>query len=304
MLMPDINKYMSASAIQWDHWRSFIAVAEQGSLSAAARVLGLTQPTVSRHVDLLEQAVGARMFLRSPQGLSLSDLGHQLMPEARAMAAAAAALERTASAPAEDARGIVRLSASEVVGSEILPGVLAPLLAAHPGLEVELGLSNRNDDLLRRQADLAVRMQRPTQTGLVARKIADVRIGLYAHERYLAAKEAPQTVAHLAGHVLIGPDQDSTALSAMLSTGITRRMIRFRCDRENAQINAIRAGMGIGAMQAGIARLQPALRPILADILAFKIDCWVVMHEDLRTNLRVRLVFDHLVRHLPGTLVA
>jgi DNA-binding transcriptional LysR family regulator len=295
---------MSTAPIQWDHWRSFIAVAEQGSLSAAARMLGLTQPTVSRHIDLLEQAVGARLFLRSPQGLAPSDLGQQLLPEARGMAASAAALERTASAPADAARGVVRLTASEVVGSEILPGVLAPLLASHSGLEVELVLSNRSDDLLRREADLAVRMLRPTQAGLVARKIADVRIGLYAHERYLAARGAPQTVAELAGHVLIGPDEDSMALAALTSTGITRRMIRFRCDRESAQLNAVRAGMGIGAMQLGIGRVSPDLRPVLADSISFGLECWLAMHEDLRSSARIRLVLDYLATHLPAALAS
>lgn len=295
---------MSIASIQWDHWRSFVAVAEQGSLSAAARVLGLTQPTVSRHVDLLEETTGTTLFLRSPQGLALSDLGRQILPEARAMAASAAALERAASAPGEAARGIVRLTASEVVGAEILPAMLAPLLAAHPGLELELVLSNRNEDLLHREADLAVRMVRPVQAGLVARRIAEVKIGLYAHELYLAAQGTPATVEELAGHVLIGPDRDGPALAALSGTGITRRMIRLRCDRESAQINAVRAGMGIGAVQAGIARVEPALHPVLAESVGFRLECWLAMHEGLRSSTRVRLVADHLATHLPGALAA
>ena len=290
---------MSTATIQWDHWRSFIAVAELGSLSAAARGLGLTQPTVSRHIDLLEQALGATLFLRSPQGLAMSDLGQQLLPEARAMAASAAALERTASAPHDADRGVVRLTASEVVGAEILPRVLGPLLAKHPGLEVELVLSNRNEDLLHREADLAVRMVRPTQAGLIARKVADVRIGLFAHASYLAARGTPRSLPELAGHVLIGPDRDSAALAALTGTGITRRMIRFRCDRESAQLNAIRAGMGIGAMQGGIAQIAPGLRPVLPDSIAFELECWLAMHADLRSTARVRMVMDHLAAHLP-----
>ncbi|MDD7971002.1 LysR family transcriptional regulator [Roseinatronobacter alkalisoli] len=295
---------MNNIPIQWDHWRSFIAVAEQGSLSGAARMLGLTQPTVSRHIDLLEQATGTTLFLRSQQGLVLSDIGRQMLPEARAMAASAAALERSASAPIALTRGIVRLSASHVVGAEILPAVLAPLLAAHPGLEVELVLSNRNEDLLRREADLAVRMVRPAQTGLVARKIADVRLGLFAHARYLAARGTPRSVAELAGHVMIGPDRDSMALAGLADTGITRRMLRFRCDRESAQINAIRAGMGIGVLQAGIARVMPELRPVLADRLSFGLECWLALHRDLHSTARVQLVADHLAEHLPRALAA
>lgn len=295
---------MSTTQIQWDHWRSFIAVADQGNLSAAARVLGLTQPTVSRHIDLLEQGVGAKLFLRSPHGLAMSDLGQALLPEARAMAASAAALARTASEPAHATEGIVRLTASEVVGSEILPGVLAPLLADHPGLEVELALSNRNQDLLRREADLAIRMARPTQAGLVARKIADVRIGLYAHESYLSSHGTPAAPEALAGHILIGPDQDIMTLAALVGTGVTRRMIRFRCDRESAQFNGIRSGMGIGAMQAGIARTTAGLRPVLAQDVSFRLECWLAMHEDLRGSARMRLMFDHLATHLPNALAA
>jgi len=293
---------MSNIPIQWDHWRSFIAVAEEGSLSAAARALRLTQPTVGRHIDLLEEAVGAGLFLRAPQGMALTDLGRELLPEARAMAGAAAALERAASAPLDAGRGVVRLTASEVVGAEVLPGILAPLLAAHPGLKVELALSNRNENLLRREADLAVRMVRPTQTGLVARRIAGVRIGLYAHARYLAAHGTPQTPAELAFHVLIGPDRDAATLAAMAAAGLDRRMLRFRCDREAAQLNAVRAGLGIGAAQAGIARACPDLRPVLSAHFDFQLDCWLAMHEDLRASARVRLVFDHLAVHLPGAL--
>lgn len=295
---------MNNTPIHWDHWRSFIAVAEQGSLTAAARALGLTQPTVSRHIDLLEHSTGVTLFLRAPQGLALSDLGRQLLPEARAMASSAAALERSASAPTEAARGIVRLTASAVVGAEILPAVLTPLLATLPGLEIELVLSNRNENLLLREADLAVRMVRPVQAGLVARKIADVRIGLFAHARYLTARGVPQSIAQLAGHVLIGPDRDSMALSALADAGIARRMVRFRCDDESAQINAIRAGMGIGVLQAGIARAAPELRPVLAKRLSFNLECWLVLHEGLRSTARVRMVADHLTHHLPKALSA
>ncbi|MCC5958462.1 MAG: LysR family transcriptional regulator [Rhodobacteraceae bacterium] len=295
---------MNKTPIHWDHWRSFIAVTEQGSLSGAARVLGLTQPTISRHIDLLEQATGATLFLRSQQGLALSDLGRQLLPQARAMAASAAALERNASGPIDAARGIVRLTASAVVGAQILPAVLAPLLAAHSGLEVELVLTNRNEDLLQREADLAVRMVRPVQAAIVARKIADVRIGLFAHMRYLQERGTPQTMAELAGHVLIGADRDSMALAALANAGIARRMMRFRCDDEGAQINAIRAGMGIGALQAGIARKDAGLRPVLADALSVGLECWLALHEDQRNNARVRLVADHLAQHLPAALMA
>lgn len=293
---------MITPPIPWDHWRSFAAVAEHGSLSAAARALGLTQPTLSRHVDLLEEALGAKLFLRAPQGTDLTDLGHDLLPEARAMVAAAGALERTASAPIGEMRGTVRLAASEMIGTEVLPGVLAPLIAAHPGLTVELVLSNRNEDLLRRAADLAVRMVRPTQSGLVARKIAELRFGLYAHRAYLKQHGTPRVPADLAGHALIGPDRDAGALAAYAAVGIARKMLRFRCDSDSAQLNALRAGLGIGAAARGVAARHIELTPVLPGAFGPVLECWLAMHADLRGSARVRLVNEHLTRHLPRAL--
>lgn len=301
-MIPAIDKFMNTAAIQWDHWRSFIAVAETGSLSGAARMLGLTQPTVSRHIDLLEAALDTKLFLRAPQGMTPSEMGRQMLPEARMMGASAAALERKASAPVDASRGVVRLSASEVVGTELLPRLLVPLMADHPGLEVELALSNHNDDLLQHAADLALRMVRPTQSGLVARKLAEARIGLYAHIRYLDRHGIPQTPEALAGHILIGPDRDPALLAGFARAGVSRRMIRWRCDREAAQINAIRAGLGIGVMQAGVARLTPDLRPVLAEQLCLTLDCWLVLHADQRHSARLRLVAEYLAQHLPAAL--
>lgn len=163
-------------------------------------------------------------------------------------------------------------------------------------------LSSRNDDPLRREADLAVRMVRPSRAGLVARRIADLRIRLHAHDGYLASQKSPQRVPDLASHVLIRPDRDSAALAALTGTGITRRMLRFRCDRESAQVNTIRAGLGIGALQAGIARVSPDLRPVLPDRISLRHECWVAIHEDLRINARMRTVTDHLAENLPRAL--
>ncbi len=293
---------MSSPTLQWDHWRSFLAVADEGSLSAAARRLRLTQPTVGRHIDLLEAALGTALFLRAPHGLSLTETGIAMLPEARAMAAAAQALERTASAPQQATAGVVRLAASEVVGVQILPRVLAELLERHPALEIELALSNRNDDLLRHEADLAIRMTRPMQGGLIAHRVALAGIGLYAHRDYLDRRGTPQSLAELSGHVLIGPDRDSEAIAALAQAvpGLSQRMIRFRCDREAAQLNALRASMGIGGCQHGIARRDPALRPVLAGVLNVTLEVWLAMHEDLRASARVRLVHDHLAASLPA----
>lgn len=198
----------------WDELRTFVEVARDGSLSGAARRLGLTQPTVGRHIDALERALGLSLFTRSPRGLTPTPAAAALEPHVEAMAAAATALARAASGEAAAEHGAVRVTASEVVGCEVLPPMLAAFRAAHPGIAIELALTNRNEDLARRDADIAVRMVRPTQSGLVARRIGASRIRFYAHRDYLVRFGEPSSLADLAGHCLIGFDHDSRTFRA------------------------------------------------------------------------------------------
>ena len=174
---------MIQRAPSWDELRTFVEVSRDGSLSGAARRLGLTQPTVGRHIDALEAALGLTLFTRSPRGLTPTPAALALEPHVEAMATAAAALGRAASGEAAADRGAVRVTASDVIGCEVLPPILAAFHAAHPGIAIELALSNRTADLARRDADIAVRMVRPTQSGLVAR-----RIGSLAHRTLCASR--------------------------------------------------------------------------------------------------------------------
>ncbi|MEL6793378.1 MAG: LysR family transcriptional regulator, partial [Pseudomonadota bacterium] len=159
---------MSITTIDWTLWRSFLAVAEEGGLSQAARALGLTQPTVGRHIDQLEAALGGALFTRSRSGMTPTARARALIPEAAAMAASALALSRTGRGDPAEARGVVRISASEIVGTEVLPAALAPYRRDWPGVEIELSLTNAPEDLLNRAADIANRMTRPTQQRLIA----------------------------------------------------------------------------------------------------------------------------------------
>lgn len=290
--------------IDWALWRSFLAVADSGSLSAAARSLGLTQPTVGRHVDLLEAAVGQILFLRTPQGLSVTEAAAVLLPEARAMHLTAESLARRASSAPEAGVGTVRIAASHVVGAEVLPVALSPLLAGHPGLAVELALSNSSADLLRREADLAIRMVRPSQGSLVARRLGPVPLGLFARRDYLERAGRLAGPEDLAGHVLIGPDADPAALAGFGVFGdvLGRQALRLRTDSEAAQIASVRAGLGIGVMQAGVAARDPTLEPVLPDVVGWTLDAWLVLHDDLRRMPTIRLVADHLSRELPTLL--
>lgn len=297
---------MAAAEPSWDLYGAFLAVMQGGSLSAAARALQVAQPTVRRQIEALEAQLGVVLFTRAPNGLLPTELAHATLPHAEAIAAAARALVRAVSAPADAERGTVRLACSEVVGVELVPAMLAPLLARHPQLRVELVLSNRNEDLLRRDADLAVRMVRPTQAGLVSRLATRIELGLFATAGYLRARGAPARLADLTarrgeerGHALIGGDRVRAVAEALAAAGLATRPADFalRSDSDLAQLAAVRAGLGIGVCQLPIAARDPELHRVLPR-LAFHLEAHLVMHEDLRAVRRVRLVFEHLVTAL------
>ena len=291
---------MSGRVDSWDHWRSFLAVVEEGSLSGAARALRLTQPTVGRHIDALEDGIGARLFTRSRGGLDPTQLALSLVPQARDMAVIADDLVRTASGERDEARGTVRLAAIDIVGTFVLPPMLADFRDRHPGIDIELALSTRNENLLRREADIAVRMVRPEQQAIVARHVGLVRVGLFAHRRYVAVHGLPETVEALFSHPLIGIDQEEGLVAGISFGGhpLTRESFAFRCDSAVAQLMAVKAGFGIGACHLGLAADEPDLVRVLPDVVEFGYEMWVAMHEDLRDTRRMRLLFDHLVENL------
>ena len=284
----------------WEHYRSFLTVLRHGSLSSAARALRLTQPTVGRHIDELEQKLRLPLFIRSQQGLAPTDAAVELRPHAEAMEAAAGALIRAASGTADQARGVVRVTASEIIGCEVLPPILTAFRERHPGIAVELVLSNRTEDLLRREADIAVRMVRPAQAALVARHIGEVTLGLHAHRGYIAAHGRPRTIEELARHTVIGFDRESPVVHSLQGMGLTltRDLFALRSDSDLAQLAAIRAGFGIGACQIGIARRDDQLEHLLPESFVFKLGIWIAMHGNLRTSRRMRLMFDHLAAGL------
>lgn len=283
----------------WDLYRSLHAVLRAGSLSAAARALGLSQPTVGRHIEQLEHALGLPLFTRSPQGLRPTDFAWSLAPSLEAMASAAQAALREASGEADAVAGAIRLTASEVIGAEVLPELLADFHEQHPGVVIELVLSNRAEDLLHREADIAVRMMRPTQAGLLARRIGLIAGGLYAHRRYLQRHGEPLGL-DTPGHAAVGFDRDDAPVRAISNPDprIDRELFAFRSDSDLAQLAAIRAGFGIGWIQHGIARRDPNLVHVLDRAVDFELETWVVMHEDLKASRRMRLMFDHLVAGL------
>jgi DNA-binding transcriptional LysR family regulator len=283
----------------WDHFRTLLAVLGEGSLSGAARALGLTQPTVGRHIEALEAEFGAPLFTRSASGLAPTEIALALRPHAETMAAAAQALARTASGEADAVRGVIRIAASDIVGIEVLPPMLTGFHEAHPEVAIELALSNRQEDLLRRESDIAVRMVRPTQGALLAKRVGVVPLKLYAHRRYLAAHGAPASL-YDPSISAIGFDRENLMQQAMSERQLqfTRESFAFRADNDVAQLAALRAGYGVGACQAPIAHRDPDLVPVLEDAFRYEMEVWVAMHEDLKSSRRMRLMFDWLVEGL------
>ncbi|CAN7668932.1 LysR family transcriptional regulator [Variovorax sp. LjRoot130] len=291
---------MSTSHLDWENQRAFLAVLREGSLSAAARALNVVQPTVRRRLDALERSLGVALFTRSPSGLSPTEAARELGAHAETMAAAADAFARAASADTDAVFGTVRITASDVMGAEVLPAVLAELQEAQPGLVFELSLTNRTEDLLRHEADIAVRMVRPTQAAVVATHVGAVQLGLFAKAAYLEKHGTPRALEELGRFALIGPDRDTGVLRALQARGLDLRRAMFSCRADNqlAQLGAIRAGLGIGICQKALARRDPALVPVLPELFTHDLETWVTMHEDLRRVRRVRTTFGHLVKAL------
>ncbi|MFN7057139.1 LysR family transcriptional regulator [Hyphomonas sp.] len=287
---------MSIPASSWDHIRSFLAVLEEGSLSRAARSLSLTQPTLSRHIDQLEASLGGPLFTRSPRGLIPTDKARMIEPHARTIAASAAALTRAASGAADEMTGAVRISASEVVGIEILPEMLVPLRETHPGLAFEIVATNQSSDLLRRDADIAIRMVRPQQGALLAKKVGDVRLGLFARRDYLEKHGTPQSLDDVQRHAIVGFDHETSIVEALRGTGLAldRAGFAWRTDSDLAYLNLVRAGAGIGICQPGLARRHGGLVRLLPEAFSLPMETWVTMHEDLTGVARMKVVFDHL----------
>jgi DNA-binding transcriptional LysR family regulator len=286
-----------ASNVGWELYRSFLGVLKEGSLSGAARALGITQPTVGRHIAALEGALGVALFTRSQVGLMPTEIALALRSYAEAMESTAASLERTATSHGEGVRGVVRVSASDVIGVEVLPPIVTRLRDRHPDLKIELVLTDRVQDLLRLEADIAVRMVRPDQGQLVARRIGQIELGLHARKEYLSRHGEPRNLGELSSHWIIGYDQPSAFVrkAEKLLRSFSRDTFSLLTDSNLAQLALIRSGAGIGVCQVPIAKRDDALTRVLTKHFSLQLETWVTMHEDLRNSPRCRATFDALI---------
>ena len=281
--------------LDWTLVRSFLATAETGSLSAAARLLGLTQPTVGRHIHELEQDLGVVLFARSPQGLQPTATAEQLLDTARTMREAADGFERVATGRAEVLAGTVRITAAQRIALHCLPAILAPLRQKHPEIQIEIDATAAIGNLVRRDADIAIRMIRPDQPELIARRVNMMPIGLYASRAYLDRAGRPE-VANLLDFSLIGFDRQDIILKGFQKAGLkaTRDHFALRTDDDHVAAAMITAGLGIGVLPKFIAGSEPDLEQVLPEVPIPPIEMWLVTHREVVSGRRLRLVTDHL----------
>ena len=291
---------MNRSALPWHLLQSFLSCLDQGSLSAAAARLNLSQPTLSRHIRELEALIQGRLFVRSRQGLQLTALGLELVEPARAMADAAAQISARLSGAGAETRASVRVTASQYMATFWLPEILVAFQARHPHIQIELVANDQTHNLLRREADIAVRMFRPTQDSLITRHLGHIDLCMLTTRAYLATRTPPQTPEDLRAHRLIGDDQRTLIIDGLRAYGLRFGPDDFalRCDDQVTALHLIAAGGGIGFGQARLAERFPNLIALPIGDGAPKLPLWLTAHEDLRSNRAVRRLYDFLAERL------
>jgi DNA-binding transcriptional LysR family regulator len=288
----------------WGLVRSFLAALDQGSLLGAARVLDASQPTIGRHIAELESQLGVVLFERTGRGLLPTASALRLAESARAMESGAHQLARSVSGAETTVSGTVRITASQPVACALLPPVLARMRQALPDVQVEMVASNEVTNLLRREADIALRMVRPDQASLVARRIGSVKLGAYGHRDYLRRKGTPHQPPELLQHELIGGDRNEEILQGFAAMGypVGRGHFAFRTDDLMASWAALRAGLGIGFVATYLARTDPDVVQVLPMLPLPELPIWLTVHREIRTSQRIRAVYDFLAREVPQAL--
>jgi len=286
----------------WNRARAFLVTAEEGSLSAAARALGLAQPTLGRQVTALEEELGVALFERAGRGLSLTPTGLDLLEHVRSMGEAAGRVSLAATGRAQEIAGTVTLSAGEAYAAFLLPPILARLRRQHPGIRVEIVATNAVSDLRRREADIAIRNARPADPELIARKIRDDEACLYAAPACLDRIGPVSGPEDLSGADFIGFDEGGALREALVTVGLrlTRENFMVLSGSHLVQWECVKQGMGIGLMPAAIGDAEPAVRRVLPDLPPIRFPVWLTAHRELHSSRRIRLVFDLLAEALSG----
>jgi DNA-binding transcriptional LysR family regulator len=284
----------------WNRARAFLVTADEGSLSAAARALGMTQPTLGRQVTALEQELGVVLFERVGRGLILTPSGLDLVEHVRAMGDAANRFSLAANGQSQTLEGTICITASEVHAAFLLPPIIKKLRLAEPGIKVEIIASNAVSDLRKREADIAIRSFRPTQQELIAKKIKDVPARLYATPAYLKHLGVPTCPGDLQRADFIDFDGTDRLMKGLNELGLNLTKKNFPLQTENhlVQWQLVKQGLGIGIMPADIGDAEPLVQQALPELDPIVFPIWLTSHRELKTSRRVRLVFDLLVAEL------
>lgn len=280
----------------WNLAKIFLAVVDEGSLSAAARALGQTQPTVSRQIAALENSLCVTLFERTGRSVELTQSGAELLEHVRDMAAGANLVSLAATGQSQSVEGQVRITASELMSAHILPPILESITARAPLLEIDVVADSGVRDLVRREADIAIRHVRPDQPNLLARRVRDENMRFYASPAYLQSMGQPK-VADLSAHQIISFVEADRMLDYLRPLGLNLTRVNFRLSSSSQLVALEMACRGLGIIIAPdwVADGDSVLVQVLSDLEAFAIPTWLVTHSEMRTNRRIRLVFDHLL---------
>ena len=283
--------------LDWTYIRSFLAVAETGSLTSAARKLGQSQPTLGRHIKAAEEVLNTKLFVRTTGGLQLTEAGLSLLEPAQEMAKASAQLATLAAGRDTRLSGTVRITASVVVSHYLLPAMIADMRQIEPDIEIELVPSDESENLIFREPDIAVRMYRPTQLDIVTRKVADHPIALYASKTLLAQIQNPQSFEELVALGFVGFDRSDMIIRTMRNIGfpVDRHFFGVRCDDQATHWELVRQGCGVGAMQTIIAEPDPLVERLLFQPELPSLPVWLAAHSALHKTPRVKRVWNHLL---------
>ncbi|AML52129.1 LysR family transcriptional regulator [Falsihalocynthiibacter arcticus] len=289
-----------AVKFDWNKARAFLVTAEEGSLSAAARALGMSQPTLGRQVDGLEQELGIVLFQRVGRGLTLTPSGLELLEHVREMGQAAGRVSLTALGQSQAIAGTICISASETYATVLLPPIIAKLRLLEPGIRVEIVVSNQASDLRRREADIAIRSFRPTEPDLIAKKIGDAEARLYATPAYIEKLGYPTKPYDLRHADFINLDHSGMMMKGLntLGLGLTEANFPLMTESYLVMWELVREGAAIGILDAFIGDADPTVRRVLADLEPLTFPMWLVAHRELATSRRIRMVYDFLAEEL------
>ena len=284
----------------WNRARAFLVTAEEGSLSAAARALGMAQPTLGRQVDALEDELGVVLFERVGRGFTLTPSGLELLDHVRAMGDAANRVSLSAAGNSQSIEGTVRISASEAHAAILLPPILVKLRQSHPGIWLEIIASSTSSDLLRREADVAIRNYQPTEPDLIARKLRDIPARLYATPALIARLGNPKLPDDLRDAQFINIDRTGIFAKGLNALGLNLAERNFPILAENYLVmwEMVKQGLGIGIQDGVIGDKELLVRRVLPDLKPLIFSMWLVTHREVNTSRRIRVVFDLMVEEL------